>query len=334
MSSSTSRFIPSEIRAEVRGRYRLVNETTSPIDRVHVRLMNRDLDLVALDFPGARLELDDERVRLSHLSPRRADAAGRSALARLPHPPAAARLPRRRHRDAGSSPNGTDLNTLALTPRIGMSDVGLIEDAGRAPQIRPSRAAALPAAGRSGGDADRRRAATLGWTTADITVSTSADQIPIAPGKRVSERVENGRRIARFVSDDADQEPLLDPVGPLRRQAGQAHGGVEHAIYYHPAHHWNVDRMMTAMRASIDYYSQRLRPLSVRPGAHRRAPVSASGGQAFPNTIAVGEGIFAMDLRDPEALDMVTMLTAHELAHQWWGHQVLGARMQGGSLLV
>jgi aminopeptidase N len=30
---------------------------------------------------------------------------------------------------------------------------------------------------------------------------------------------------------------------------------------------------------------------------------------------------------------MVTMLTAHEIAHQWWGHQVFGARMQGGSLL-
>jgi aminopeptidase N len=40
-----------------------------------------------------------------------------------------------------------------------------------------------------------------------------------------------------------------------------------------------------------------------------------------------------MDLRDPEALDMVTMITAHELAHQWWGHQVLGARMQGGLLV-
>jgi aminopeptidase N len=30
---------------------------------------------------------------------------------------------------------------------------------------------------------------------------------------------------------------------------------------------------------------------------------------------------------------MVTMLTAHELAHQWWGHQVVGARMQGAGLL-
>ena len=39
------------------------------------------------------------------------------------------------------------------------------------------------------------------WTTADITVSTVADQTPIAPGRRVSDSVANGRRTARFVSD-------------------------------------------------------------------------------------------------------------------------------------
>jgi hypothetical protein len=40
-----------------------------------------------------------------------------------------------------------------------------------------------------------------------------------------------------------------------------------------------------------------------------------------------------MDLRDADAFDAVTMVTAHELAHQWWGSQVLPARMQGASLL-
>ena len=78
----------------------------------------------------------------------------------------------------------------------------------------------------------------------------------------------------------------------------------------------------------------RLRSLSVRSGANRRAPGYWGGGQAFANTIALGETAgFAMDMRDPGALDMVTMFTAHELAHQWWGQQVLGARMQGASLL-
>ena len=98
------------------------------------------------------------------------------------------------------APNGTDLNTLDLTPRIGMSDIGLIEEPAERrryglPEQRPFPRLGDVAATTLIPDGD------VGWTTADITVSTTADQIPIAPGKRVSERVEDGRRIARFVSD-------------------------------------------------------------------------------------------------------------------------------------
>ncbi|HYD38616.1 MAG TPA: M1 family aminopeptidase, partial [Allosphingosinicella sp.] len=174
-----------------------------------------------------------------------------------------------------------------------------------------------------GGDTD--------WTTADITISTSADQIPIAPGRRVSERIQDGRRIVRFVSD-APIKNLFSIQSGRYAVRRQVHGGVEYAVYYHPAHHWNVDRMMRAMRASIDYYSRAFGPYQFDQARIVERP-DPFGGQAFANTIAVGEGIFPMDLRDPSTLDMVTMLTAHEIAHQWWGHQVTGARMQGASLL-
>jgi len=173
----------------------------------------------------------------------------------------------------------------------------------------------------------------LSWTTTDITVSTRADQIPVAPGKRVSERVHDGRRTARFVSDTPIKNYFAIESGryAVRRQM---HDGVDYAIYFHPAHHWNVDRMMKAMRASITYYRQAFGPYQFDQARIIETPAYRQGGQAFANTIPVGEtAAFAMDLRDPDALDMVTMLTAHELAHQWRGHQVLGARMQGAGLL-
>jgi ABC-2 type transport system permease protein len=322
---------PGETRAEVRGRYRLVNETASPIGRVHVRLMNRDLALLHLDFPGARLERDDEDFgyRIYRLDAPMQPGEERAFAFRTRRQQVGFRAS---GAETGVAANGTDLNSFELMPRIGMSDVGLIED----PVLR--RRYGLP---------DRRPLPRLGdvaatnvvpgadggWTTADITVSTVGDQIPVAPGRRVAERVANGRRIARFVSE-----------GPIRNffsiQSGryavrrQTHGGVEQSIYYHPAHAWNVERMMTAIRASIDYYGRAFGPYPfgqvsiVETPAYRR-----DGGQAFPNTVAVGETGFAMDLRDSEEFDMVTLLTAHELAHQWWGHQVVGARMQGAGLL-
>jgi hypothetical protein len=41
---------------------------------------------------------------------------------------------------------------------------------------------------------------------------------------------------------------------------------------------------------------------------------------------------FIMDLRD-SAFDFVFYVTAHETAHQWWGHQIVGAAVEGAQFL-
>jgi hypothetical protein len=324
-------LFPREVLAEVRGRYRLVNETRSPIERVHVRLLDSGLEFVKVDFPGARLERNDEafRYRIYRLDSPMGPGEERAFAFRTRRAQAGFRAS---GTETGIAPNGTDLSSFELTPRIGMSDVGLIEDpALRREQGLPERPPLPrlddPAAARFPPNGD------VGWTTADIIVSTVADQIPVAPGRRVSERVRDGRRTARFVSDTPIKNLFSVQSGRYAvRKLDRS--GIEHAVYFHPEHHWNVDRMLSVMAASIDYYRQAFGPYQfdqariVETPAYRRG-----GGQAFPNTIAVGESVFAWDVRDPEDLDMVAMLTAHELAHQYWGHQVTGARMQGAALL-
>ena len=42
---------------------------------------------------------------------------------------------------------------------------------------------------------------------------------------------------------------------------------------------------------------------------------------------------FAADVRDPETIDYVSYVTAHELGHQYWAHQIVGADLQGQTLL-
>ena len=39
------------------------------------------------------------------------------------------------------------------------------------------------------------------------------------------------------------------------------------------------------------------------------------------------------DLRDEDNLDMVYYITAHEMAHQWWGHQVCAAWVKGAMFM-
>jgi hypothetical protein len=319
---------PEDVRAETRGRYRLVNETQAPIEQVHVRLVDPDLDLAALDFPAARLERNDEvfDYRIYRLDAPMQPGEARSIAFRTRREQVGFRAS---GTEAELAPNGTRLKGIALTPLIGMSYNGLIEDPAirrkyDLPQQQPFPRLNDLAATRTIVSGDN-------WTTADITISTAVDQIAVAPGKKVSERVRNGRRIARFVSDRPIRNNLLVQSGRYAAKR-QVHGGVEHTIYYHPAHHWNVERMMTAMRASIDYYSRAFGPYQFDQARVVENP-GLGGGSAFPNTITVAEGIFALDLRDPEALDTVTMLTAHEIAHQWWGNRIRPAGVQGMSFL-
>ncbi|MCD8476253.1 MAG: hypothetical protein LRY40_07895, partial [Shewanella fodinae] len=42
---------------------------------------------------------------------------------------------------------------------------------------------------------------------------------------------------------------------------------------------------------------------------------------------------FVTDLRDKEKIDPVYYVTAHEVAHQWWGHQLGAADVQGSAVL-
>jgi ABC-2 type transport system permease protein len=56
--------------------------------------------------------------------------------------------------------------------------------------------------------------------------------------------------------------------------------------------------------------------------------------ESFANTVPFSEAIgFIADLRDPEDIDYVFYVTAHELGHQWWAHQVIGAFLQGVTML-
>src|SRR3712207_8706637 len=55
----------------------------------------------------------------------------------------------------------------------------------------------------------------------------------------------------------------------------------------------------------------------------RRPPRST----LFPyTTLFRSEGLgFITNVTDPEKIDYVTYVTAHELGHQWWAHQLIGA---------
>ncbi|HLM68270.1 MAG TPA: M1 family aminopeptidase, partial [Longimicrobium sp.] len=94
------------------------------------------------------------------------------------------------------------------------------------------------------------------------------------------------------------------------------------------------DRMLDALAASLDYYRASFGPYQFDHVRIVEYPGYANNAQAFAGTVPYSETYgFIADFQQPETLDHVTATTAHELAHQWWGHQVTGADMEGSSVL-
>src|SRR6187397_2426544 len=106
-------------------------------------------------------------------------------------------------------------------------------------------------------------------------------------------------------------------------------------IYYHPGHEYNLDRMMQSMKDALSYYSQHFNQFQYRQMRIMEFPRYASFAQSFANTVPFSEGIgFIQKVSDPEKdLDMTYYVTAHEVAHQWWGHQVMEAGVKGNAML-
>ncbi|MFA5964940.1 MAG: M1 family aminopeptidase [Sphingomonas sp.] len=323
---------PAERRAEFSGQYRFVNDTGAPLKVLHLRVQDRNTEIKAIDVPGATLSMNDPVVKYriyTFATPLAPGATGTLTF----------RTERMQHGlrangdDTSLVGNGTFLNNAQFAPQIGMSRDGLLDDRvkrrkyGLPPELRMAKLEDVAAQRRNYvGDAD--------WVHSDITLSTSADQVPIAPGRKVSDSVSGGRRTAHFVST-APILAFFSVQSARYAEKSTMADGVKLSVYYDPKHSYNVDRMLAAMRTSLGYYRANFGPYQFDYARIVEFPGYATFAQAFAGTIPYSERIgFIADTRDSEKIDYVTYVTAHELGHQYWAHQLISADMQGGTVLV
>ena len=231
--------------------------------------------------------------------------------------------------------NGTFL-TNSIFPSIGYNSFYEISN----PQVRkryklPEKEL-LPDPGAPGARDDNYIGGNSDWIDFEATVSTSDDQIAIAPGYLIKEWNEEGRRYFHYKMDSKI-------LNFYNFQSGRYdvlkdnHKGVSLEIYYHPDHDYNINRMMQGLKDGLDYYNANYTPYQHRQARIIEFPRSGGGyAQAFPNTIPFSEAIgfiANVDDEDLDAVDYPFAVTAHELAHQWWAHQVIGAKAKGMTLL-
>ena len=324
---------PEQRRLQVKGRYMLENKSTQPITDIYVtqdiradlkplrfgqvaRLKSKDEDLGVYSYtlstplaPGARMPLEFEL----EYAPKGILGLGQ---------------------DTPVVQNGTFFNNTVL-PHIGYQrQAELTDPRDRKRHGLPAQERALPrddpkglANNYIGSDAD--------WVSFDATVSTSPDQTAVAPGTLESEWKANGRRYFHYKMD----KPILNFYAFQSARYSVKHDwwqdvGIE--ILYQPGHEYNLDRMAKGMKDALEYYTRNYSPYQYKVLRIVEFPRYAAFAQSFPNTIPYSESvgfIARVDDKNPKDIDYPFYITAHEVAHQWWAHQLVGGDTRGATVL-
>ncbi len=172
------------------------------------------------------------------------------------------------------------------------------------------------------------------WINFDATVSTSPDQIAIAPGYLQKEWEENGRRYFHYKMD----APILNIYSfqsgryAVRRDRWQ---NVNLEVYYQPGHEFDIDTMMESMKETLAYCSENFSPFQFRQLRIIEFPRYGTFAESFPNTVPFSEaiGFLTKISGKADAVNLPFYVTSHETAHQWWAHQVISAYVEGDTSL-
>ena len=203
---------PHERRMDVTGHYDLRNDTAQPIRTLHVRQSDLDVDFPVLTVSGAKLQSYDKP--LEYRIYRFATPLAPGAAARLDFKSVTWRRGFQNGApDTDIVDNGTFVNNGTFAPVIGMDRGGLLND--RTKRRRQGLSDELRPAKLEDRAAQRHNYIHADWVTSDITVTTAADQTPVAPGNRDFGHYPRRPPHRAFRQHGPDPQFLRDPVGPL-----------------------------------------------------------------------------------------------------------------------
>ncbi|HKR66376.1 MAG TPA: M1 family aminopeptidase [Thermoanaerobaculia bacterium] len=314
-------FDPAARAYRVAARYALENETARPIDTL-LLTMRREARVASVSLSGARVAENDPRF----------------ATWRFTFQPPLAPHARTELRFDFSSKDDDDI--VVDTGSLLMSDlrfptVGyrksyeIYDPAERKKRGLPETSAPVDA-GDVGIDADAAE-----WIDFTATVTTSRDQIAIAPGTLEASGTRGDRRWFRYRAE----QPILNRFGFVSGRyqvAKRQHGPVSIEVYYDARHATNVARMLDSAEAALDVMSASFGAYPQRELRIVEVPSYAPfAGFALPQTILLREDrAFLTDARDANRPDLIARRVAHEVAHQWFGYRFIGANAPGGLVVT
>ncbi len=231
--------------------------------------------------------------------------------------------------------NGSFFNNAEILPQIGYQSGNEIADKNRRKKCNLPERERMPALVRNCTDAcmNTYLSNSSDWVNVETVMSTAKDQVAVAPGSLLKEWTEGDRRFFHYRLDHQSMN-FYSFISARYEVKRDKYKDIDLEVYYSKGHEYNVDKMMSSLKNSLKYYTENFGPYYHRQARIIEFPRYSSFAQAFPGTMPYSESIgFIANLEDPEDIDMVYYVVAHEMGHQWWAHQVIGANMQGATLL-
>ena len=312
------------------GRWRIVNPHAVPISEIHVQ-MNDLRDLASIDFGGQVLAKEDMPLgyRIYKLDTPMQPGEQREMRFRVDYHPRGITNGTAQTRLVE---NGSFFNNM-LYPQFGYDPGGELGDRNERRKRGLGEPRRMPKLEDVSARARNYVTDDADWIDFATTICTAPDQVALAPGYLKREFRKDGRRCFSYEMD----QPMLDFYAYLSGRWQVKRGmyrDIPIEVYYDPRHAYNVDRMIDAVKKSLAYYEANFGPYQHKQARIIEFPGYASFAQAFANTIPYSESVgFIADIRDPDEVDYVFYITAHEIAHQWWAHQVIAADSQGATVL-
>lgn len=311
----------------------LTNKSDQPIDSIHFNT-NEDWELT-IDIPGAQLEHHDQHLGYRIYKLENPMRPGETLSATIE----TAYISQGFENNRGNTNvvrNGTFFNNLSIMPSIGYDPGVEISNKNIRRKHELPQKDRMPHLTANCTDACMNNYLTDGvsdYIAVETVISTAGDQLAIAPGSLLKQWKEGGRNYYHYKVDHPSQN-FFSFISAKYQVAKRNWKGVDIEVYHDAKHSVNVEMMLDAVERSLAYYTENFGPYYHKQCRIIEFPRYASFAQAFPGTMPYSEGIgFITDLEDEEDNNIIDAVIAHEMAHQWWAHQVVGADMQGGTML-
>jgi ABC-2 type transport system permease protein len=167
----------------------------------------------------------------------------------------------------------------------------------------------------------------------ETIVSTAVGQTVLTPGELIKQWQENGREYFHYRSN-APMPNSLGYVSAKFERYEDQYKQRKITIFHEPKHAYNVERVANSAKASLAYFEKYFSPYTFKQLNIAEIPYRGFA-RAYPGMVSFSENAaFLGDFSDPDTLDLLSQVTAHEVAHQWFGMQLSGAQVEGENLVI